>query len=112
MERTVAPGPNAPSLHLSYSPSLTLLNPTARAIQFWDKSRILSDHLLRTARDEWGHFSDGEEVEAGSIVWDYVLVFPPDTEWDESLAPPDFAGGPVVMVIDEVRSRLSRLTVK
>jgi hypothetical protein len=80
-----------------------------RAIQYWDGSRALSGFLLRTARDEWRAFLEGEKVAEDSIVWDYVFVFPADSTWDDSLAPPDLAGGPVVAVIDDVRGRLSRL---
>jgi hypothetical protein len=84
----------------------------SRVVQLWDRSRVLSELLLRTARDERGRSSHNGDAGEGSIVWDYVLVFPPESEWGDSLGPPEFAGGPVIAVIDEVRSRLARLAAK
>ena len=43
-----------------------------------------------------------------SVVWDYIAVYPRGAAWEASPPEPLYSGGPVVRVIDEARSALSR----
>lgn len=81
-----------------------------RSIQFWDRSRLLSSALVRTARKKWRDFPQVAEMDEDTIIWDCVLIFPPGQRWEEEPPRPDFADGPVVGVIDAVRERLSVIT--
>jgi hypothetical protein len=65
-----------------------------QAIQFWDKERLISHSM--------------GEHDRRSIVWDYIAVYPRGAVWETSPPEPLFSGGPVVRVIDEARSALSR----
>jgi hypothetical protein len=66
-----------------------------RAVQFWDKERLISHSM--------------GEHDRRSIVWDYIAVYPRGAVWETSPPEPLFSGGPVVRVIDEARSALSRV---
>jgi len=68
--------------------------PDAQAAQFWDRERVIS-HLMG-------------EHNRRSIVWDYIAVYPRGAVWKASPPEPLYSGGPVVRVIDEARSALSR----
>ena len=78
------------------SPSTATLGriPDAHAPQFWDKERLVSHSM--------------GEHDRRSIVWDYIVVYPQGAVWKESPPEPLYSGGPVVRVIDEARSALSR----
>ena len=67
--------------------------PGARAIQFWDKGRLISHSM--------------GEHDRRSIVWDYIAVYPRGAVWEASPPEPLYSGGPVVRMIDEARSALS-----
>lgn len=74
-----------------------------RAVQFWDEDRLISREILRASPS--GAASD-PDAEDGEIVWDYVAIHPAGSRWEGGPPPPDFEGGTVVEVIEEVRSRL------
>lgn len=65
-----------------------------RAVQFWDKGRLIS-------------LSMGEH-DRHSIVWDYIAVYPMGELWKER--PPEslYHGGPVVRVIELARAALAK----
>ena len=65
-----------------------------RAAQFWDKGRAISQSM--------------GERDRGSIVWDYIVVYPVGAVWDQG--PPEalYSGGPVIRVIDETRTALAQ----
>ena len=65
-----------------------------RAIQYWDKGRLIS-HLLG-------------EHDRGSIVWDQVAVFPAGTFWNEHPPQPLWEDGPVVRVTGPLHSAVAR----
>jgi len=67
---------------------------STRAEQFWDKHRVVS-HLMG-------------EHDRGSIVWDYIAVYPPGAVWEASPPRGSYDGGPVVRVIGDVRGALAR----
>jgi hypothetical protein len=63
--------------------------PDARVTQFWDRERALS-HAIRPQH----------------LVWDWVAVFPPGVRWGDAFPHPQFAGAPVVRVIEDFRGNL------
>ena len=74
------------------SPSTATLGRVSNstAAQFWDKNRLISHSM--------------GERDRGSIVWDYVAVYPPGAMWEERPPKALYDGGPVVRVIDETRA--------
>ena len=58
-----------------------------RAAQFWDHERALS------------HALGGDD---DAIVWDYIAVYPAGARWIDEPPPPNFTGGTVLDVIDDV----------
>lgn len=55
-----------------------------RAAQFWDKSRLISHSM--------------GEKDRGSIVWDYIAVYPAGAVWNGGPPRPLYEGGPVAGV--------------
>jgi hypothetical protein len=60
----------------------------------WDKERLISHSM--------------GEHDRRSIVWDYIAVYPRAAVCGASPPEPLYSGGPVVRLIDEARSALSR----
>ena len=77
----------------------------ARAAQFWDPERGVSDALRETARANRVRLRSGNDVP--SVVWDAVLVYGPDARWGERIPVPAYYGGPVESVIAEAQQALS-----
>ena len=75
--------------------------PDPRARQFWDAGRLLSDSMVKAARER------GDPVPENGIVWDLVAIYPPGVLWEDAPPPPDFTDGPVLDVIDAARRRLA-----
>ena len=67
---------------------------SGRAEQFWDKHRVVS-HTMG-------------EHDRGSVVWDYVAVFPAGATWTDRPPKPLYEGGPVVRVIEETRRAVTQ----
>ena len=65
-----------------------------RTLQFWDKGRLISHSM--------------GEHNRRSIVWDYIAVYPRSAVWEARPPEPLYSGGPVIRVIGEARSALSR----
>jgi hypothetical protein len=65
-----------------------------QAMQFWDRERLISHSM--------------GEHDRQSIVWDYIAVYPRGAVWEASPPEPLYSGGPVIRVIDEAHSALSR----
>lgn len=59
-----------------------------RAVQYWDRRRLLS-HLMG-------------EHDRRSIVWDYVAVYSPGEQWGKAPPTAVYEGGPVVHVTAEL----------
>ena len=78
----------------------------ARVSQFWDRDRLLSREIVRTALADSTHTLHEDYSGEGSIVWDFIAVFPPGARWGPAVPSPDYHGAPVFRVIDEVRRRL------
>jgi hypothetical protein len=77
--------------------------PDSRVTQFWDRRRALSQ-AIRAAGDERVL---GARRLQGDIVWDYVAVFPPGVRWEDRYPMPEYAGAPVLDVVEEVRPHLA-----
>jgi hypothetical protein len=65
-----------------------------RAIQFWDKGRLVSRAM--------------GEHDQKSIVWDRIIIYAPDTVWKRVPPEPFYEGGPVVDVIERARAGIAR----
>jgi hypothetical protein len=65
-----------------------------RAAQFWDKQRSVSHSM--------------GEHDRGSVVWDYIAVYPPGAIWDNRPPTALYDGGPVVRVIREAQRALAQ----
>lgn len=70
--------------------------PDVRAVQYWDKGRLLSGKILAA----------GLKGVEGPVVWDAVGLFAPGVRWESSFPQPEFSGGPVADVIPGLRQHL------
>ena len=75
----------------------------ARAVQFWDRGRLLSKALGGPE-----HFSRSDpmnriQFNMHDVIWDFVAIYPPGTDR------PSFTGAPVVSVVDDVQRELARV---
>jgi hypothetical protein len=68
--------------------------PDPRAVQFWDKERLISHSM--------------GEHDRRSVVWDYIAVYPAGAVWRER--PPEalYHGGPVIRVREPARAALAK----
>ncbi|HEY3177143.1 MAG TPA: hypothetical protein VGK94_15425 [Candidatus Polarisedimenticolia bacterium] len=91
-----------------YPPTSSVLSRVTdrRAAQFWDETRSLSKYMVRSAIENPSLLSQSESIPPDTVVWDFVAVFPAGGTWNP-LSRPSYYGGPVVEVIDQVRSTLS-----
>src|SRR5205085_2931849 len=78
--------------------------PDARASQFWDKQHLLSKKLGGPAHMVKGDLVNHIAFDMGDVIWDFVAVYPPQSDR------PSLTGAPVFQVIDEVRAQLSRVS--
>ena len=78
------------------SPSTATLGriSNTRARQFWDKERLISRSM--------------GEHNRGSVVWDYIAVYPAGTTWKDRPPHPLYDGGPVVRVLNEALAALAQ----
>ena len=80
------------------SPSSETLRriPDPRALQFWDKDRLISHSM--------------GEHDRKSVVWDQIMVYGAGATWKSSRPPePVYQGRPVVKVSAEARAALARV---
>ena len=63
-----------------------------RAVQFWDKNRLISHSM--------------GEHDRHTIVWDYIAVYPPGAVWEQSPPQAIYHGNPVVKVKDAARDAI------
>src|SRR6185437_11768252 len=66
----------------------------ARAIQFWDKRRLISRSM--------------GEHDRRSIVWDFIAVYGQGRLWGDRPPEAIYQGGPVVRVIEPARTALAQ----
>lgn len=65
-----------------------------RVAQFWDKNRLVSKSM--------------GEHDKGSVMWDYVAVYPRGAVWHQR--PPEalYTGRPVARVVEPARNAIAR----
>jgi hypothetical protein len=68
--------------------------PDSRAVQFWDKGRLISHSM-------------GEHDRA-SVVWDYIGIYLPGALWENAPPTPMYHGRPVVTVTEPARAALAQ----
>lgn len=80
----------------------------ARIEQFWDRDRLLSDTLLAMARAHPERLAphDVSRLAKGTVLWDLIALFAKGARWETEPPFPGYYGGPVLSVLNEVRSRL------
>jgi hypothetical protein len=81
------------------SPSASALRriPDPRTAQFWDKQRLIS------------HAMGEREGARGSIVWDYIAVYPRGGEWTDRPPKSLYHGRPVADVVKPVEAALAQV---
>ena len=77
-----------------------------RVVQFWDPKRLVSQAAVQTAMAHRASLDLGDDLDADSIAWDIVAVFPPGIRWDEAFPIPSWYGAPVVAAAPELKTRL------
>ncbi len=73
-----------------------------RVIQYWDPGLLVSREVVRLWRSRGGE----QSVPAGTKAWDWVLVFPPGTRWEEILPAPSYEVGPVWVKTPQLRREI------
>ena len=78
------------------SPSTSALRRVSdlRAVQFWDKGRLISNSM--------------GEHDRHSIVWDHIAIYTAGEVWGDAPPEPIYDGGPVVRVTEPARAALDR----
>lgn len=74
-----------------------------RAIQFWDRSRLLSKALGGPAHFPRSDPANRIQFNMHDVIWDFAAIYPPGTDR------PSFTGAPVAQVTDDVRRELERV---
>lgn len=88
-------------------PTLKRVSDT-RAIQFWDKTHLISAELEQQLQQFHGNHP--RCCDDGGHLWDMAAIYPPGVKWGE--AAPAFDDGPVYRIAPEVDHQLSTLRVK
>ena len=71
--------------------------PDARAAQYWDRKRALSQLL--------------GEHNRSTIVWDYIAVYAPGTLWQDAPPKPVYSDSPVRDAVSGVKQSIQGLVV-
>jgi len=79
------------------------------AARFYDPALIASRAAVRTAMAHPDRLPLGAEVDATTIAWDLVAIFPPGARWARDLPFPDWFAAPVVDGEAELARRLAAL---
>jgi hypothetical protein len=74
----------------------------ARAVQFWDQRRLLSDRLGGPSHRPRGDHVDDIGFAMRKAIWDFVAIYPSGSDR------PSLTGAPVVNVMDAVRAELAK----
>jgi len=76
-----------------------------RAVQFWDYGRLLSRRMVRDLPADT--LPSVAQMTADSpVAWDFVALFRPGIRWVDRFPVPDWAGRPVVDVLDSLSVHL------
>ena len=80
----------------------------SRATQYWDPDRTLSADIVRSVLAAPDRYGLDEELDADSVVWDTVAVFPAGARWERDLPVPTFYGYPIVQAAGGLSETLDR----
>jgi hypothetical protein len=81
----------------------------ARARQFWDPDRAVSQEIVRSVDEDPKRYGFDEPLGDGDIVWDVVAVFPPGAVWNDGELPvPTYYDGPVAYRTEPLARALGR----
>jgi len=84
-----------------------------RAKQFWDKDRLIAIELNKAADSSGSDAVPERHVpRRGGLVWDAVAIFSAGKKWAGTMPHPDYLGGAVAAVTDDVRARLAEPDLK
>ncbi len=80
-----------------------------RASQYWDPYRLLSKVMLRDYPPDTA-LAMADTAGAGPpVIWDLVALWGPGVTWKDRVPMPDFAGHPIVEVLEPFRAKLDQL---
>lgn len=79
-----------------------------RVAQYWDHDRALSKDIVRAILADPDRYRLDEDLDASSIVWDTVAVFPPGVGWERDFPVPSYYGYPVVRAVIGLSAALER----
>jgi hypothetical protein len=88
-------------------PGTYLRMPDRRVRQFWDRSLVLSERIVRDARANPGLLPKDEHLNDATIVWDVAAVFPRGAHWNHEFPRPVYYGHPVAVVSIELERALA-----
>ena len=74
----------------------------SRAVQFWDRRRLLSKTLGGPAHPPRGDQLNEIGFQMKNVIWDFVAIYPPGSER------PSLTGAPVVSVNSNVHEELAK----
>lgn len=74
-----------------------------RAIQFWDRGRLLSKALGGPERFPRTDSVNRIQFNMHGVIWDFVAIYPPGVDR------PSFTGAPVASLANDVRRELKRV---
>jgi hypothetical protein len=79
-----------------------------RAVQYWDYGRLLSRTMVRDLPADT--LPSVAQMNADApVAWDFVALFRPGVRWLDRFPVPDWAGRPVVDVVDSLALHLSAI---
>jgi hypothetical protein len=78
--------------------------PDARAQQFWDPAHLVATQLAKDAQPPQ---PEPQCCERDGHLWDLAAVYAPGARWERVMPPAQIFGGPVVHMLDPIRSALA-----
>ena len=83
-----------------------------RVAQYWDHDRVVSSEIIRCVAPAPERYGLTDRIDASSIVWDTVAVFPSERLWEQEFPVPTFYGFPVVAEAEGLAAALESAMVK
>ena len=81
----------------------------ARVEQYWDPTRAISKDIVRAVLASPPRYPLSQDIDATTIVWDMIAVFPKGVRWEADIPVPLYHGEPVVRAIPELRRTLAAM---
>lgn len=93
-----------PALSTDMEPSAAeVFTDPKRVSQYWDEETQMSAII-----ESLDILRPSKTPRKRMMVWDAVLYYPAGASWGESFPIPEYAGGDVLEVLDEVKRRMAR----